>query len=93
MPFSTIEKNETDTFLFVGCTTAYYQKNILKAFYKITDASGVNVGTLGQEEWCCGLPQYKLGLKQSALELAQHNVKALKDLRRREYVFSKESTP
>ena len=63
-----------------ACLLARLRKTKPKAFYKITDASGVNVGTLGQEEWCCGLPQYKLGLKQSALELAQHNVKALKDL-------------
>jgi heterodisulfide reductase subunit D len=80
MPSGTIDKNDTDTFLFVGCTTAYYQNNILEAFHKITSAAGVNVGVLGQDEWCCGLPQYKLGLKQSAVELAQHNVKALQDV-------------
>ena len=76
---STNQEASDNIFLFVGCTTAYYQENILDAFGKITAAAGVKVQTLQQDEWCCGLPQYKLGLKKNAVELAQHNVQALSE--------------
>jgi len=64
--------------LWIGCTTAYYQPEMVQALVKILDAAAVDFQILNDEEWCCGLPQYKLGLRERAAELAEHNVQAIK---------------
>jgi Fe-S oxidoreductase len=40
-------------------------------------AAGTDFHVLGEEEWCCGLPQYKLGFRERARELAKHNVEVI----------------
>jgi Fe-S oxidoreductase len=41
---------------FVGCTTSFDTRavSLARAFVKIMDHAGVNFGTLGQKETCCG---------------------------------------
>lgn len=72
-------KKDSKIGLWVGCTTAHYQPEIVEAFAKILNSAGVDFQILGEEEWCCGLPQYKLGLREKAKELAKHNVQALEE--------------
>lgn len=48
---------------YVGCTPAYDPRiqDVAKSIVKSLDAAGVNFGTLGNEESCCGDPAYSLG--------------------------------
>ena len=71
------KRKEGKTGLWLGCTTAYYQPEMADALVKILDAGGVDFQVLNEDEWCCGLPQYKLGLRERAKDLAGHNVQAL----------------
>jgi len=72
-----INKNAR-TGLWLGCTTLYYQPEIAEALCDIMGKAGLDYQILGDDEWCCGLPQYKLGLRETAADIAQHNVNALK---------------
>ncbi|WP_431359045.1 (Fe-S)-binding protein [Halovenus amylolytica] len=62
--------------LWIGCTTAYYEPEIFESLAAILDASDVAAGIV-EEERCCGLPQYKLGLRDTALDLMEHNANAI----------------
>lgn len=66
--------------LWFGCTTMYYQPEMAESMVKIMEAASIDYQVLNDSEWCCGLPQYKLGLRKTAQELASHNIKAMKDL-------------
>ncbi len=65
------------TGLWLGCTTLYHQPEIAESLVRIMEVSGTPYQVLGEDEWCCGLPQYKLGLRKSSAELAEHNVQAM----------------
>jgi heterodisulfide reductase subunit D len=71
-------KNEGSVGLWLGCTTLYHQPEMAQALARVMDAAGVAYQVLGEEEWCCGLPLYKLGLRKRAEELAEHNLQAMK---------------
>ncbi len=62
--------------LWIGCTTAYHQPEIVQALVKIFNAAAIDFQIMNEDEWCCGLPQYKLGLRERATELAEHNMQA-----------------
>jgi heterodisulfide reductase subunit D len=66
--------------LWLGCTTLYHQPEMAESLFRIMEASDTEYRILGEDEWCCGLPQYKLGLRKSAAELAAHNVQAMEKL-------------
>ncbi|MBS7645480.1 MAG: (Fe-S)-binding protein [Candidatus Bathyarchaeia archaeon] len=61
-----------DTLYFVGCATAYHQLGIARAVAAIMDRAGVEL-SVDDEEWCCGLPQFELGLLDTAKKLMEHN--------------------
>ena len=63
--------------IWFGCTTSYYQPEMAESFIKLVEAAGINYQVLKDAEWCCGLPQYKLGLRKTAEELAKHNIKEI----------------
>lgn len=72
------KRKEGKVGLWLGCTTAYYQPEMVDALVKVLDTAGVDFQVLSEDEWCCGLPQYKLGLRERAKELAEHNAHAFK---------------
>jgi len=80
-------KEVSDIVYFVGCTTAYYRPEIAKAMQKILEAAEINYTVL-DEEYCCGLPAYELGLRERARELAKHNAKVIKDTKVKTVVAS-----
>lgn len=61
-----------DTLYFVGCATAYHQPKIAESTVSIMNKGEVDF-SLDSEEWCCGLPQFELGLLDTAKELMEHN--------------------
>lgn len=64
---------------WVGCTTSYYQPEMFEAVVKILDSAGVEFQILGDDESCCGLPQYKLGLQEQAKKLAENNKEKIEE--------------
>ena len=67
------KKQGTKILYFVGCTTAYRQAGIANAVITILEQTSLNFGLMSGEEWCCGLPQWELGLEKTARTLADHN--------------------
>ncbi|MEF8826126.1 MAG: (Fe-S)-binding protein [Halapricum sp.] len=65
--------------LWVDSTTAYYQPELFEAIVDILEAADLDVGMLGDDEWSSGLPQYKLGLWDTAKSLAEHNSEAINE--------------
>jgi Fe-S oxidoreductase len=62
---------------FTGCTSSYRQDSIARATVKILEAAGLKYSTLGAEEWCCGSPLLRTGMKKDVLELVNHNIEAI----------------
>jgi len=67
------QKQSAKTLYFVGCTAAYHQPEIANAVITILEKAGADFALMKSEEWCCGLPLFELGLRETALSLAQHN--------------------
>ncbi|TZE82521.1 (Fe-S)-binding protein [Calorimonas adulescens] len=67
-----------DTVYFAGCYASYRNPKIAKATVAILKKGGIDVAYLGEDEWCCGVPELWDGNASLAEELIQHNVNALK---------------
>lgn len=63
---------------FLGCTAAYRRPEVASAALRLMERCGEPVQVL-EDEWCCGLPQYELGLMKTVEQLAQHNREAIVD--------------
>jgi Fe-S oxidoreductase len=73
---------------FVGCTSSYRRTEIAKATAKLLNKAGVEFQLLGSDEWCCGSPLLRTGMKKEAMELMNHNIKTMEDRGIEEVVFS-----
>ncbi len=73
------QKDEAKVGFWLGCVTAYRQPEMFEAIVKIMDSAGIDFQILGDEEYCCGLPQQKMGFRKVAKELAEHNMREIKD--------------
>lgn len=67
------KERRSEILYFVGCTTAYRQPDIANAAVAILENAGLSCDLMDGEEWCCGLPQWELGLEETAKTLAEHN--------------------
>lgn len=63
---------------FAGCYASYRDTKIAKATASILKEGGIDVAFLGEQEWCCGVPQLADGNRELAEKLIVHNVEALK---------------
>jgi len=63
---------------FTGCTSSYREKNIAKATVNALNKADISFDVLGEEEWCCGSPLLRTGQREKAIEVARHNVEAIK---------------
>jgi heterodisulfide reductase subunit D len=66
-----------DVLWFVGCSESYTQVQASEAGAKLMDAAGISWTTLGNEEWCCGNAESKIGATEHLDERARHNVDAI----------------
>jgi heterodisulfide reductase subunit D len=67
---------------FAGCVASLYPQtqSIAQTMAQLLALAEVPFTTLGSEEWCCGFPLLGMGLKAEAVELAEHNLRAVLDL-------------
>lgn len=67
-----------ETVYFAGCNAAYRNPKIAQATVAVLKAGGIDVAYMGEDEWCCGVPQFADGNVTLAETLIMHNVEALK---------------
>ncbi|MHA1732933.1 MAG: (Fe-S)-binding protein [Promethearchaeota archaeon] len=72
-------RDGADVAYFVGCTSAYREKQLAMSSIFLLSKMGVNFTLIG-EEWCCGSPLLTTGQRLAAEVLARHNVEAIKQL-------------
>ncbi len=68
---------EAEVLFFVSCHPAYKSPETVHATAKILDYAGVKWTTLGEDEWCCGIPMIQCGMPDKAREYFVHNVEAM----------------
>jgi len=73
-----LTRKDAEVLYFTGCTSSYRQKNIAKATVNALNKAGVSFDVLREEEWCCGSPLLRTGQREKAIEVARHNVEAIK---------------
>ena len=66
-----------DVLYWPGCSTSYRLPGIVESTAKILEEAEVDFGLLGEEEGCCGLVLYLLGLWDEAAENASRTVESL----------------
>ncbi len=70
------EKQEPIVY-FAGCTASFREKEIAQATVDVFNKLGVEFSILGSEEWCCGSPLLRSGLRKDAMEVIEHNYQAI----------------
>jgi len=68
---------KAETVYYVGCTSAYRQKELAKATVEVFKKANIDF-TIMKDEWCCSSPLLRTGQWEtswvSAKDIAQHNV-------------------
>jgi Fe-S oxidoreductase len=79
-----------ETLYFVGCTPAYDPRiqEVAKSLVKCFQKAGVNFGTLGDEENCCGNEVYGMGEKGLFEFLVEENMKVFNKYNTKQVVTS-----
>jgi len=76
LPTSVKLPEKSETVYFVGCTSAYRQKELARATVEVFQKAGVDF-TILRDEWCCTSPLLRTGQWEtdwvSAKSIAQHN--------------------
>ena len=69
-------KERCEVLYFVGCTAAYDPniKDMAVDTVKVLAKAGVDFGTLGNEEGCCGSTMMRTGLFESTRKMVQKNI-------------------
>jgi len=84
------KKDKCETLFFVGCTTALDPSMVAIAqdTANILLKAGVDLGTLGKDELCCGSPIARVGDRETFISLAKRNIERLNSLGVKEIVTS-----
>lgn len=69
-----------DLVYFPGCAASYMDNDIAKATIEILQISGQQFNVLGDKDRCCGHPLVGMGMIDQALNAAEANIRALKDI-------------
>lgn len=75
-----VGRRDAEVVYFAGCVSSFYPAvyGVTQAFVGILTRLGVRFTMLGGDEWCCGFPLHIAGMGDAALELARHNVQAVR---------------
>jgi heterodisulfide reductase subunit D len=77
-----------DVLFFAGCYASYRQPDSARATVKILRDTGMDVASLGNEEWCCGLPASWNGYRSLAQTIMKRNVDRIKESGANTVIFS-----
>ncbi len=67
------------TLFYPGCMLKFAMQKEMEAYKSILNHLGIDFVMLPDKEVCCGSPVYNAGYKKEARELAEKNLKLLKD--------------
>lgn len=83
-------KRTAEVVYFVGCVTSFFPmaQAAARAFARIMEAAGVDLGVVGGEEWCCGFPLMSAGASDAAAECVRHNVETVRAMGARTLVMT-----
>jgi Fe-S oxidoreductase len=75
--------DETDVLLFLGCASAYDERNkkVARAFVRLLQKADVDFAVLGLDEACCGDTARRMGHEYLFQMLAEQNIAALGQVR------------
>ena len=74
-----VSDKQEDIVYFAGCTASFREKEIAQATVDIFNKLDVKFSILGAEEWCCGSPMLRSGMRKDAMEIMEHNYQAIVD--------------
>ena len=83
--------DKADIVYFTGCTAGYNQLSLAFATSRVLNKLGIPFAMLGEDEWCCGSALIRTGqahINNVPLEIAKHNVEALKKKGAKKVVFA-----
>ncbi len=64
---------KSDILYFAGCTASYVTTDVAEASIRMLQDSGYDIGYMGQDEACCGIPMKMAGKWDQFEEIYQHN--------------------
>jgi len=88
LPEGITPDNQAEIAYFVGCTSAYREQELAKAAVKILNKAGIPFQLLESDEYCCGSPLLRIGFREQAIEIAKHNVEAIRNRGIKKMIFS-----
>lgn len=80
-------KDTAEVLYFVGCTSSYRETEIATEMLDLLTKMQIDV-TVSKDEWCCGSPLIRTGQLKFVKELAEHNMKMIKESGAKSVVFS-----
>ncbi len=90
IPLKNAAEESVETLFFVGCTTALdpAMTKVAQNTASVLLKAGVDLGTLGKNELCCGSPIARIGDRETFVSLVKKNVELLNSLGIKEIVTS-----
>ena len=79
VPKDAVVPKSSKTVFFVGCTGAYRDHKLPVSVLEVLNAAGEDFTVLS-DEWCCGSPFLRVGVRDLAEEMVKHNVETLKKM-------------
>lgn len=75
--------DETDVLYFVGCASAFDDRNkkVARSFVHLLNKAGVNYGVLGFDETCCGETARRMGNEYLFQVFAEQNLEAMSKIK------------
>lgn len=64
---------------FVGCKSSYREQKLAQSTVNVLTKANLDFTTL-PDEWCCGSPLLRIGLRDLARSQTEHNLDLLKDI-------------
>ncbi|NVM52071.1 MAG: (Fe-S)-binding protein [Candidatus Helarchaeota archaeon] len=74
-----VSEKQEEIIYFAGCTASFREKEIAQATVDILNKLNVKFSILGVDEWCCGSPMLRSGMRKDAMEIIEHNYKTILD--------------
>jgi glycolate oxidase len=71
---------ESPVLLFLGCTSAYVDSQIVPSVVRVLESAGVDYNVLGNEECCCGYPAYIIGASSEFKKCVDKNLATISQL-------------
>lgn len=67
-------EKQSDILYFAGCTASFVEKDIAEASVRLLQDSGYDIGYMGTDEACCGIPMKVAGKWDLFADIFEHNV-------------------